>query len=84
MSDSIPVILAGFGWWARNRTVIPILEQNQDLMEVIAVTSLKRKRKEFQELVEPVFKSRGWNLPFFVEELDQALNEMRYERDPAQ
>lgn len=59
VSESIPVILVGFGRWARNRTAMPILEQNQNLMESIAVTSLNGKRKEYHELVEPEFKSRG-------------------------
>lgn len=74
MIEAVPVILVGFGWWARNRTVIPLLEQEPNLLEVVAVTSLKGGEEEFRTLVEPEINLRGWDVPSFVEELSDAVN----------
>lgn len=36
----IPVILAGCGFWARNRTVLPLLHAQRGLFEIVGLTSL--------------------------------------------
>lgn len=78
----VPVILAGFGWWARNRTVIPLLEQNKNLMEIMAITSLKEGREEFDKFVEDEIRPRRLKEPVFFEELDQALINLENNKKP--
>lgn len=78
----VRVILAGFGWWARNRTVIPLLEQDKDLMEIVAITSLKEGREEFDKLVEEEIRPRKLKEPLFFEELNEALISLENNEKP--
>ncbi len=73
MGEPVPVILAGFGWWARNRTVVSLLEQEPSLLRVVAVTSLSGGREEYQGVIAPLFHSRGCDVPAYFEDLPQAL-----------
>jgi len=71
--EPVPVVLAGFGWWARNRTVIPILEENPQLMRITAITAIKEKEKEYSNLIRPLFISREQHAPPFIEDLSLAF-----------
>jgi len=42
----IPVILAGCGYWARKRTILPLLKAKPGLFEIFAITSLYPHEKD--------------------------------------
>ena len=71
--EPIPIVLAGFGKWARTRTVIPFIDNNPGIMKVVAVTALKHGIDEFAKSVKPEFESRGLDLPEFLENAEQAF-----------
>ncbi len=68
----IPVILVGCGEWARKRTVLPLLECNPTMFEVVGITGLKYEEKEYRELV-PVFNKIKVKPPPFYNTFLQAL-----------
>jgi len=56
----IPLILAGCGQWARNRTVLPLfMKKKAELFRIVAVTKLLREDDEFRDTVEPSLKEAG-------------------------
>lgn len=76
---TIPVILSGFGWWVKNRTVIPLLTQYPKLIKVVAVTSVSEE--EFDQKVKPTFQDNGWVVPRLVSDFNDACSEMRSQVD---
>jgi predicted dehydrogenase len=77
VSPKIPIVLAGCGWWARQRTVLPLIAQNPDLYEVMAVCDIKDERSEFEKLVVPEFERRQLPVPGYYRTLPEAIRECR-------
>jgi predicted dehydrogenase len=73
----VPVILAGCGWWARNRTVLPLRAQNPELFDILGVTALKDERREFEDLVAPEMERRKIKRPLYYRNLSQAIRACR-------
>ncbi len=81
---NLPVILAGCGWWARNRTVIPFIQNNPSLFKVVGITSLKDEYDEYEKLIVPTFNEIGLEAPPFYPNLYRAINDCKkkYESHP--
>ena len=52
----IPVILSGCGYWARERTVLPLLQRSPELFRVVAVTDLEHDEEEYRKVVQPAIQ----------------------------
>jgi predicted dehydrogenase len=79
--EPISVILTGFGYWVRNRTVIPFLKQYPNMIRIRAITSLKGR--EFEDVVVPTFKDNGWEIPEFIPDINDGCEKIcSQERKP--
>jgi predicted dehydrogenase len=72
--EPISVILTGFGYWVRHRTVIPFLKQYPDMIRIKAITSLNEG--EFKDIVVPTFRDNGWGIPKFISDIEKACYEI--------
>jgi len=82
VSEPISVILAGFGQWAQNRTIIPLIEQYPQLMRIISVTSLSDETEEFENIVKPMLQSKGLDVPEFVTSYENVIEKYSNSRTP--
>lgn len=55
----IPVVLAGCGQWAMNRTVLPLLQAEPDLLQVVGVCELIGQKTEYEEVIVPALRAVG-------------------------
>lgn len=77
----IPIVLAGCGWWARERTVLPLIARHPGLCKVMAVCEIKNERTEFEKLVVPKFREAKIPVPDYYRNLPQAIQNCRRKLD---
>jgi len=70
---AVPAVLCGFGAWARNRTVMPLLDEDPDAMRLAAITELQGGRHEYERDVVPAFSDRQLEPPPYVHSWDEAV-----------
>lgn len=78
--EPIPLILAGCGQWARNRTILPLFQKrNQEMFKIVAVTTLERNEDEFEDTVKMALEEVGAGDTKFFRRLNQAIDFLKSE-----
>lgn len=62
----VHVVLAGCGWWARNRTVLPFVTSNPRAIKIETVTWIKEGIEEFNKDVLPAFDANHIPHPEYI------------------
>jgi predicted dehydrogenase len=76
MTEQVNVVLSGFGWLARECTVIPLLNKYPGIMRVVLITSLKAG--DYETVVIPTFQKYGLDIPEYIECFDAAIDNIQY------
>lgn len=69
-SQCLHVVLAGCGWWARNKTVLPFVATNPRAIKIEAITWIKNGKTELERDVLPAFDNHNIPHPEYLPELN--------------